>query len=190
MPDGTGYWAVLRHADLVAGRPGAEDVLRVARRGGARGPLTRDPGDDAGHAAGDGPAAPRRVPAQRRAAVRAAHHQPAGTARAHDLPGDHARRGRARRRRLRARRVRQAPVAGRRRARRHPRRGLAADPRLVRTQLRWPGPGLQLGLQRGRVERDDRDGDVRDRARAAAARRAARRPHDVDARDGARRRSR
>ena len=40
----------------------------------------REPGDDAGHAPGDGPAAPRRLPAQRRAAVHAAGDRPARAA--------------------------------------------------------------------------------------------------------------
>ena len=78
-----------------------------------------------------------------------------------------------RRRRLRPRRLRQAAVAGRRRAHGHPRGGLG------RRSTRWPSatpaartPRSASGYSDDAIERDDRDGDVRDRVRAASAARS------------------
>ena len=69
MPDEPGYWAVLKHADVV--HVAREPQLFSASEGGVvlenLEPETAR--DDAQHAAGDGPAAPRRLPAADRAAL-------------------------------------------------------------------------------------------------------------------------
>ena len=86
MPDGTGYWAVLRHADVV--HVARDPTLFSAAIGGVV--LEDLPpeqlGDDAGHVAGDGPAAARRLPAQRRAAVQGPGDGAARAADPRDLP--------------------------------------------------------------------------------------------------------
>ena len=71
MPGEPGYWVVLKHADLV--HVAREPNLFSASEGGvdAREPRARAARDDARHAAGDGPAAPRRLPAADRAAFKA-----------------------------------------------------------------------------------------------------------------------
>ena len=51
MPDGTGYWAVLRHADVMEVAAPPEGVLGRAGRDRARGSPTGDARDDARHAA-------------------------------------------------------------------------------------------------------------------------------------------
>ena len=71
MPGEPGYWAVLKHADVVHVAREPHAVLGVRGRRGARGPRARAARDDAQHAAGDGPAAPRRLPPARRAAFKA-----------------------------------------------------------------------------------------------------------------------
>ena len=170
MPGEPGYWAVLRHADVVRVARRAGAVLGRDRWRRARGPAAREPGDDAGHAAGDGPAAPSLLPAQRVARVHAEGHGPSRDAHPRDLRSDPRRRA-GPHARLRARRVRQAAVAGGRRAHGHPARGLAAHPPLVGDELGWSGPRHRRRLRgRRRDGRDDRDGDVRDRARGEAAR--------------------
>ena len=129
MPDEPGFWAVLKHADLTA--VAREPVLFSASEGG----VVMENLDEVGlvrhaqHAAGDGPAAPHRVPAPARAELQGEGHRRDGRTDPRHLPRrswNAARR--AGRRRVRPRGRRAPAHAGDRRARRSPPRGLAADP--------------------------------------------------------------
>ena len=179
MPGEPGYWAVLRHADVV--RVAREPVLFSAATGGV---VLEDlppetPGDDAGHVAGDGPAAaPRRTGATSRPQFTPkvmARLEP----RIREICRDDPRR-----------RGRPAPLD-------FVHDVCAKLPSQVVGELMgipredWPrihhwsemnsggqDPDIAAGVRgRRRDERDRRDGDVRDRARRAAARRAGRGPH-------------
>ncbi len=75
MPDGTGYWAVLRHADVtnVARHP---KVFSAELGGVVLEDLDPDVArDDARHAPGHGSATPPRPPSQRRAPLHAGRHR-------------------------------------------------------------------------------------------------------------------
>ncbi len=120
MPEGTGYWAVLRHADLV--QVAREPKTYSASRGGVvledLSPetlammqdmlLAMDPPRHVGYRRNVAPQFVPRIINQLEPRVRAICREIM-----RDAVG-------ASRRRLRARRLRQAPVTSRRRARRHP----------------------------------------------------------------------
>ena len=140
MPGEPGYWAVLRHADVV--RVAREPVLFSAATGGVvledLPPeslammqdmlLAMDPPRHLSYRRNVSPEFTPKVMARLEPRIREIC-----TTILDDVDG--------RRRRLRARRLRQAAVAGGGRAHGHPARGLAPHPRLVGDELGWSGPG-------------------------------------------------
>ena len=192
MPDGTGYWAVLKHADVV--HVAREPVLFSASEGGVvledldperlammrNMLLAMDPPRHVDYRRPLAPSFKAKVIAGLEDRIRAICREIM------------ARGGREARRRLRARGVRAPAVAGGRRAHGPPPRRLAEDPPLGRDEHQRAGrrarPARRRLLQPRR--RHDRDGDVRDRVRGAAPHRAgARGPHVAHPRQRVRRRA-
>ena len=135
-----------------ARRPRAEAVLGQRGRDHARGRRSRAPGEDAQHAAGDGPAAARRLPPAAAAQLQGQGHRRPRGSHPSDLSAD-LRPGRRRRRRVRPRRHVEPAVAGDRRAGRPPGGGLAEDPPLGRDEHLRPGPRRQPARRRRRRRR-------------------------------------
>ena len=120
-------------------RPRAGALLGERGWRRAREPRRGEPRADAGDAAGDGPAAARRLPAAAGAELQGARHRRPRGPDPHHLPGDHGHRTRSGRRRLRARRRHAAPEPGGRRAHGPPAGGLGPDPALGGEEHERPG---------------------------------------------------
>ena len=151
MPDEPGYWAVLKHADVihVAARAGA--VLGQRGRRGAREPRARRARVDAHDAARDGPAPPRRLPAATRAELQGPRDGPTRRPHSQHLSRDHGARRGAARRGVRARRHGTVADPGDRRADGTPSRGLGDAPRARRAANPFVGPRRPIDWSTGDV---------------------------------------
>ena len=93
MADEPGYWAVLKHADVVHVARSRSCSRRARAASCSRTSTPEQLEHDAQHAARDGPAAPRRLPAPDRAALQGARRSRSMEDQIRgDLPRDHGRR--------------------------------------------------------------------------------------------------